>query len=341
MGGAGPGDRADLLLPCAAVRLKIFFHDNCFDGATSAALFAAFYRDRRRGSEISLQGVQHRRGDPFQGLAMDGDDNACVDFRYSADPRMTWWFDHHVSAFQPSELRQHFDADQSGQKFFDPTSPSCSIFMWDTLQGRFEFRPDDRDGHWAELIHWADIIDAARFDSPKMAVELEPAALRIMTWLEHNQNAEHTHRLIGELGARSLDELAEEPWIREPLAPLLATHQRNIELIGKRLEMRGEVAFFDLADDGIAAHNKFIAYLHEPDAAYTVGVTVSPDRSKVSVGSNPWQPERRRHNIAAICERFGGGGHPVVGAVSLPSADLTRAREIAEQICQELNAPAH
>ena len=25
--------------------LKIFFHDACFDGTTSAALFSAFYRD--------------------------------------------------------------------------------------------------------------------------------------------------------------------------------------------------------------------------------------------------------------------------------------------------------
>jgi nanoRNase/pAp phosphatase (c-di-AMP/oligoRNAs hydrolase) len=66
-----------------------------------------------------------------------------------------------------------------------------------------------------------------------------------------------------------------------------------------------------------------------------VGVSLSATRSKVSVGSNPWLP-RGRANIAQICERYGGGGHPVVGAVSLKPAELPRAREIAGEIADEL-----
>ena len=44
--------------------------------------------------------------------------------------------------------------------------------------------------------------------------------------------------------------------------------------------------------------------------------------------------------LAAICERFGGGGHPVVGAVSLPAGQIDRAREIARLISAELRQPA-
>ena len=321
------------------MRLKIFFHDSCFDGATSAALFGEFYRATRgAGAEVALQGVQHRRGDPFEGLALDGDDNACVDFRYCADPRMTWWFDHHVSAFQPPELRAHFEADTGGQKFFDPTSPSCSIFIARTLAERFDFRLPE-GSPWPELIRWADLIDAARFPSPRVAVELAEPALRIMTWLESNRDAALTHRLIRELGRRPLAEIAAEPWIAGPLGPLLEQHARHIELIGRRAVRDGDVVFFDLADDGVVAHNKFIAYMHHPDAVYTVGVTRGPDRCKISIGSNPWAPETRTHNIAEICERFGGGGHPVVGAVSLPATEIVRAREIAAQVVAELRQP--
>ncbi|HLU68448.1 MAG TPA: hypothetical protein VKZ63_19320 [Kofleriaceae bacterium] len=323
------------------MRLKIFFHDNCFDGATSAALFAAFYRGARDpGVEVALQGVQHRRGDPFEGLALDGDDNACVDFRFSPDPRMTWWFDHHVSAFQPPELRAAFEADQSGQKFFDPASPSCSILLWRVLRERFGWRPDDPDGAWAELVRWADIIDAARFDSPAMAVELAEPALQIMTWLEHNRDASLTHRLIGALGRTPLAELAAEPWIQGPLQPLLAEHRGHIELIRRRAVRDGDVVFFDLADDAVVAHNKFIAYMLFPDAVYTVGITQSKERCKISIGSNPWAPERRTHNIAELCERYGGGGHPVVGAVSLPTEQIDRTRQIAGELRQILRQPA-
>ncbi len=321
------------------MRLKIFFHDNCFDGATSAALFADFYRARHPEAEIALQGVQHRRGDPFAGLSLDGDDNACVDFRYSADPRMTWWFDHHVSAFQPPELREQFEADDSGQKFYDPAASSCALFLHRVLASRFEFLPSDPHGIWAELVRWADIIDSARFESARTAVELAEPALRIMTWLEHNREPTLTHRLIGELGRRPLAEIVNETWIAGPILPLLEEHRRHLDIIQKRAVRDGDVVFFDLTEDAVLAHNKFIAYMLFPDTVYTVGLTRGPDRAKVSVGSNPWAPRPRSHNIAAICERFGGGGHPVVGAVSLPAQQLDRAREIAHLIVGELRRP--
>jgi hypothetical protein len=322
------------------VRLKIFFHDNCFDGATSAALFADFYRARHPGAEIALAGVQHRRGDPFAGFALDGDDNACVDFRYSADPRMTWWFDHHISAFQPAELRAHFQADQGGQKFYDPAAPSCALFLHGVLAERFDFLPSDPHGTWAELVRWANIIDSARFDCARTAVELAEPALRVMTWLEHNREPTLTHRLIGELGRRPLGQLVDEPWIAGPLLPLIEEHRRHVDLIEKRAVRDGDVVFFDLTEDAVLAHNKFIAYMLFPDTVYTVGLTRGPERAKVSVGSNPWSARPRTHNIAAICERFGGGGHPVVGAVSFAAQELDRARAVAREIAAELRIPA-
>jgi hypothetical protein len=316
--------------------LRIFFHDNCFDGATSAALFGAFYQARTPGSEVRLSGVQHKAGDPFAGLAFDGDDNACVDFRYSADPRMTWWFDHHVSAFQPAELRRHFDADTGGQKFYDPEAQSCAIFLARVLERTFGWTPDDPTGSWKELVAWANLIDGAKFPSPQVAVELREPALLLMTWIEHNHDPALGHRLIRGLGHRPLAELAAEPFVADALAPRLVEHRRHIDLITRRADYRDGIIYFDLTADGVAAHNKFIPYTLHPEASYTVGLTRSAERVKISIGSNPWFPETRRHNIAALCERFGGGGHPVVGAISLPPDQLERAREIVAIVRAEL-----
>ena len=84
--------------------LKVFFHDACFDGTTSAALFAAFYRQViDKDVELRPVGMIHRDGNPFEGVPLDADDHACVDFRFCADTRMRWWFDHHPTAFQPAE----------------------------------------------------------------------------------------------------------------------------------------------------------------------------------------------------------------------------------------------
>jgi hypothetical protein len=96
------------------------------------------------------------------------------------------------------------------------------------------------------------------------------------------------------------------------------------------------VVEIDLGDTEVEAANKFIAYDLFPEAAYTVVVTRDPKRTKVSVGSNPWARHRRVHDIAAICERYGGGGHPVVGAVTLPPASLPEARRIAAEIASTL-----
>jgi hypothetical protein len=73
-----------------------------------------------------------------------------------------------------------------------------------------------------------------------------------------------------------------------------------------------------------------------PSSTYTVSVSPSSFRTKISVGSNPWTPVEPKHNLATICERYGGGGHARVGAISLAPGELDQARKIAAGIVAEL-----
>jgi nanoRNase/pAp phosphatase (c-di-AMP/oligoRNAs hydrolase) len=43
-----------------------------------------------------------------------------------------------------------------------------------------------------------------------------------------------------------------------------------------------------------------------------------------------------KHNLASICERYGGGGHARVGAISLAPGEVDEARKIAAEIVGEL-----
>ena len=105
------------------MRLRVLYHGNCFDGCSSAGVFTRFYRERiaKGPVEVVYRPLEHK-GDaqPFAADCFDGDENACVDFRYSQDPRLTWWFDHHASAFQLPGDEDHFRADATGRKFYDP-----------------------------------------------------------------------------------------------------------------------------------------------------------------------------------------------------------------------------
>jgi len=276
--------------------------------------------------------VQHRQGDPFPPDAFDADVTACVDFRFSPSPRLHWWFDHHVSGFQPASDRELYERDATGQKFWDPTAPSCAGFMLRTLAARFGWSAPDL----AELERWADIVDAARFPSAAMAVRLEEPALRLMTLVEANGDPALAVRVIEAMRSRPLAEIAAEPWVREPLKPILDRHQVAIEAVRGLARHQDGVVEVDLSETGIHAANKFIAYDLFPDARYSVVVTRDPKRSKISVGSNPWSKVPRRHDIARICEKYGGGGHPVVGGVSLDPERILDARRAAREIAEML-----
>lgn len=313
--------------------VKVLYHDRCFDGMASAAVFSRFYREKvSQAGEIVYQGLAHQAGEVFAPGIFSGDDNVVVDFRYSSDPKLTWWFDHHQSAFPTPADRAHFEADRSGHKFYDPKAKSCTKFMADTLTRRFGFDPSKLE----ELIRWADLIDGAQFTDARMAVELKEPALQLMLLVEGMADEAQRHRIIRDFQELSLEELVRAPYVQEPLKPLLEAHRATVEIFRKEAQLSGGVVRFDLTSHGLETFNKFIGYYLFPEAIYSVGVTRSGARAKVSLGSNPWKQERRTHDLSKIAERYGGGGHPAVAAISFPPDQLARAQQVAGEIAAEL-----
>jgi hypothetical protein len=313
------------------MKLRILYHGNCFDGSASAGLFGRFFRERlaQGPAEVAYTAMQHKgEAQPITGKLLDGDVNACVDFRYSQDPRLDWWFDHHASAFQLPGDEEHFRADTSGHKFYDPTAKSCTKFLATCLAERFGWDISP----FGELLHWAEIVDGALFPSAAMAVELREPALRLMTWVENNRERALAERFIEDLVSRPLGEIAAAEYVATPLGPLLDRHRQVIEVVRRLSRPEGGVVFTNLIPDHIAAANKFIVYYLHPDARYSVTLLENKERYKISVGSNPWPRTPRTHDIAKLCERYGGGGHPAVGAISLPKTDLAEVERVASDI---------
>jgi hypothetical protein len=312
--------------------MKIYFHNNCFDGLASAAIFGDFYLNFRKNCECIYEGLAHQAGQLFLDIQFDGDENAIVDFKYSSDPRLTWWFDHHQSAFLNQKDEAHFRADTSGRKFHDPTYRSCTKFISEMLRKHFGFD----SGRLADLVRWADIIDGAQFESAQSAVELRESAMKLMMVIEGVRNSNQIIGLIGEFQRKSLDEIMEVKWVQEAFRPLYERHLQSIDIIRRKANYSDGTIFFDISDFDLEGYNKFIPYYFFPQATYCVGLSLSSFRAKVSVGSNPWSPHPRTHNLAALCERHGGGGHPVVGAISFTPEELQKAGRIALEIAEEL-----
>lgn len=316
--------------------VRIAHHGHCFDGMASAALLTRFLREHEgEAIEVSYRGLDHQPGGSFVPEdALAGEINAVVDFRYTTSPKLSWFFDHHVSGIAEAE-RAHFDADTSGRKFFDPAYGSCCKLIADVARARFSWD----SAPLADLVAWADLIDAARFPSAKMAVELGEPALKLMTVIEaYGDDAFLAQRIARLSEGTTLATLVEEETVQRLLGPLLEAHRVTCEVIRAKATCERRVVLFDLVGSGNDRYNKFIPYWLYPEAGYCVAVTAGEKRAKVSVGSNPWSPTPRTHDIAAICARYGGGGHPVVGAVSLPPSEVSRAREIAREIAEELGS---
>jgi len=319
------------------VRVRIFYHDKCFDGASSAALFSRFYRERIRNDvEFVYSGLLHRAGALFDEKQFDGDENAIVDFKYSSSPKITWWFDHHQSAFLTPEDAAHFEQDQSNRKFYDPDFKSCTSFIATVAEQRFGFDPSPV----ADLVHWTDIVDGAMYEDAKSAVEMKAPAMKITMAIEAAREPDFVRRLIPLLADKPLAEIIKEPFVASVLPPLLERHQRSIEILGQRMESKEGTVYFDISDHDLEGYNKFIPYYLHPEAVYSVGLSKSSFRVKVSVGSDPWARENRLVNLAKICERYGGGGHARVGAISFDVSQNEAAQKAAREIVEELRASA-
>ena len=230
--------------------------------------------------------------------------------------------------------REHFARGRSGSKFYDPSCGSCTKLIADTARDHFGL---DMSA-FSDLIHWAHLIDTAGFENAESAVALSAPALQLMTVIEaHGDDAFIVARIERLAAGDCLQSVAQESSVTELFGPLLARHERNCAAIKERAALRDGVVYFDLSGIGDDRYNKFIPYWLFPQARYCVAVTVGPTRAKVSVGSNPWAPVPRTHDISAICARFGGGGHAVVGAISLAASEVDRARSIAGAIVTELS----
>jgi len=317
------------------MRVRVLYHDHCFDGAASAAFFSRFVEAKFYPSAtFEYTGLAHKASQLFEPGDFDGDVNAIVDFKYSTDSRLTWWFDHHQSAFLTPEDAEHFRKDTTGRKMYDPSFKSCTMYIATVARERFGFEAADL----AELVKWADIVDGAQYASAEEAVNLVAPAARLTLAIEGVQGSETVQTIIRMMRSRGLEEIAEDPQILAVYKPLHERHLRSIDIIRKQAQCRDGVVCFDLVDHELEGYNKFIPYYLFPDSIYTVAVSTASFRTKVSVGSNPWAKRPITFNLASICERYGGGGHPRVGAISFPKGAVEEARKAAAEIAAELRS---
>lgn len=312
-------------------------HGHCFDGMASAVLFSHLIRhvEPNAASRFFYRGQAYDPGkngvDPaiFQGASA----TAILDFRYTRTSALTWYFDHHVSAFPTEDERTHFESLAARNRgFYDAQCSSCTKLIDHTAREIFGVDTSP----FAELVRWADIIDSAAFPSPQIAVERSEPEMRLLSVIEQQGDDALLTKLVQALLEQPLRQVAQSQEILQRYAPIDQLHRVQVSRIRAHAQEREAVVFVDLLDAPTETVTKFVTYADHPKIPYSVVVSRTDRRCKISVGYNPWSGVQRTHDIAKICERYGGGGHPVVGAIALP-LDIEKCRTIGLEIVHELN----
>src|SRR5689334_12165990 len=208
------------------MKVRVLYHDHCFDGAGSAAFITRFLEDKcYPEAEFVYTGLAHRADQLFEDGLFDGDANVIVDFKYATHRNVTWWFDHHQSAFLSPEDAEHFRHDKSGRKFLDPSYRSCTKFISTLVKEKYGFEAPDLE----ELVTWADIVDGALYESAQAAVEMKDPAMKLTLVIEGSQGPNLVQKIICLMQHRCLEQIIAEPEIKAEYDRLYQIHLRNID----------------------------------------------------------------------------------------------------------------
>src|SRR5260370_27549809 len=224
-------------------RVRLCFHDRCFDGTASAALFYRFYRERQgANAQFHFTGMTHKAKHPWEAGRVDGDENVIVDVKYSNSPKVTWWFDHHQSAFLTPADAEYFKKFPGKNMYYEPDYKSCTKLIATVTKDRFGFDTKPLQ----DLIHWGYIIDGAQFPTLQSATQLAEAATQVALVIEAAPEDGIPARIIPELAYRPLAEMVTLPIVAKHLGPLLERHRKSIDILRQRCEAKATVLFFDV-----------------------------------------------------------------------------------------------
>ena len=110
-------------------------------------------------------------------------------------------------------------------------------------------------------MHWTDIVDGAMYEDAQSAVEMKAPAMKLTMAIEAARDRDFVKSLIPLLAYEPLDKILENAFVAAVLPPLLARHQRSIDILRQRAEEKDGTIFFDITDQDLEGYNKFIPVL--------------------------------------------------------------------------------
>jgi hypothetical protein len=306
----------------------LYFHSPCFDGIASAVLALDFLEGSQDWTFKELLPVDYDRRNGWLS-EKHSQPFAVVDFLYHPDAK--FWADHHQTSFLEPALKQYCIERRNPYHIYNAKRGSCAMLLWSVLRRRFKYQ----ERRYAELVRWADKIDAARYSSVQEAIRGPHPALKINRSLAINKDPAYSAWLVTRLRKDSLRTVARLHEVVEKSNEAQALIRAGLERLSETVHLDDAgIAVFDIDTSNVLV-NRYAPYYFFPKARYSLGVVRTPNGTKITAMRNPWRQFPSVY-LGKLFERFGGGGHRRVGSLLLRGSDSRDAERVMEQLLNEI-----
>lgn len=301
------------------MRACIYFHGD-FDGVVSGALVYKFLTPF--ASDISIHPINYDRLEEWSQKRFNSDLVAVVDFKFTTGLLSTPFFiyaDHHKTGITDEQLRVVENA-SNGFCIFDSTASSCAKLLAPVA----DLHP--------EVIHYADVVDSAGYDSPTQALKMDkPEILKVAAAVASGNNMLRC-KILTLLATQPVDVVVKDEEVAYLHAKYAARQLKALNYLSLNAQVIGNVGIASFL--GCFFSSRYAIFALHPDIDYSVYVRSYQNNIYLSLGRNPWKKLDRRYDAGRIMSMYGGGGHEDVGAVVLH--DCNQAEAVAYDIARKL-----
>ena len=305
---------------------SLYFHSPCFDGVASAVLTWDFLEERQGwetpvfrpvGYDIRQTWLEKPLGQPA----------AVVDFLYHPDAR--FWADHHLTTFLTTTAREDFQRPVGTDRLliYDQHAASCAGLLWRRLAHDF----GHQNPRYAELVQWAEKIDAARYASVEEAITSSAPALRLSLGFALGDTERYVETLVRELRNKPLEVVADLPEPRNRFKRARDLVELGLDHFKRSAHLETDgIVIFDVDGQG-AIVSRYAPYRFFPDARYSAGIVRWPGGARITAMRNPWR-EFPSVPLGRLAEALGGGGHERVGSIVVSGDRVAEAPSILARL---------
>lgn len=256
-------------------------------------------------------------------------------------PNCTLWFDHHITNTMP-EFDRPIMPGKGGFRLAPSAARVVCEYYTETSKSndpegtmRLAFLNTQRMKY---LLEEADKIDAGKLSREDV---LNPQGYVLISMTTDGRNAgdePYWLRVIELLRDENLGNMLNDAEVKRRCQQILDEQEQLRKLLLEHATLKSNVIYVDLRGvDKVPDGNRFLIFTLFAAGNIQVKITDDSQRANttaISVGYNIFNPTSKV-NVGELLQRYGGGGHKVVGSCRVPNDKAEQAiKEIVEAVTE-------